>query len=640
MRDIPDGYELVEDSGIPHGYEIATETLPTQSAGALESLGRGYLKGGKDVVMGALQTGTDIMANIFPESKGVASFRELLPEAQKRSQQQYEAQVGDSKAAKVGEFIGEAAPFVASVPAGATSMLGRIGIGAAGGALAGATAPTELQITPEQALEERAAQATTGGAIGAIIPAAIQSAPAIKKGAELAASKMFGINPQAAKDFLSEGMQNSLASISDRPSIQLVDRWLSKFVGGAGVIQKNTDKTLKNIQSIIQKGTTKAGTPQEAGEVIQKGAEKYVQRFNSTATRLYNRLDKYLAKDTPIQATNATKALQEELTGLTPNLSARKATNEGVGVLNDIVSDARQGLTYENLKTYRTLLGQKLSKPHLLNGEDEAVLSRAYAAITEDMKEAAAQKGEKAINAFNKANDFYKRGAENIKQNLQKVIAKDVPEQVYQAALSGSKLGGTKINSIMRSLTKSEKEIVRETVIYRLGMAKAGAQDAAGEVFSPQTFLTEWNKLSKEARAALFNRDTSESLSKIARINQRLSGIDRFANPSGTNQQLSMGALLATAFYEPATAAGAVIGANVSARLMTNQSFTNWLAKAATKSAAKPVTLANRIKELRKIAQNNPSISGDIAKYLGVVTALTTRNEQEAPKGQMPKQNQ
>lgn len=602
-----------------------------EEMGALEGFGRGYLQGGKNVLMGGLQAGTDIAASIFPDSESVQSFRELLPEAQKLSRTKYEAQVGDSTAAKVGEFAGEVAPYIAALPA-ASTVGGAMKVGAAGGAIAAGTTPTEELVAPDEALTQRGKQAVIGGAVGAAIPGGIAVAkatrPAIKTGIEKAAVKLTGINPQAAKDFISEGVQQSLAALSDRPSIKLADRWLSRFVGGAGVMERNTNKTLDDISNIINKGSAKGVTPQQAGEVIQEGAVKYTERFNNVANKLYNRLDKYLPADTQVSVNNASSALNKELSGLPQKLENRMSVNEGVRILKDIGDDAVDGnISYQNLKKYRTILGQKLSKPHLLNGEDEAVMKKAYSAITEDMKTAATGQGDKALSAFNKANSFYKQGAENIQKNLQRVISKDTPEQVYQAAISGTKLGGTKINSIMKSLSSEQKDIVRETVIKNLGRAKPGAQDATGELFSPQTFLTEWNKMSPEAKNALFSGSRKEALNKLARINERITSIDRLSNPSGTSQQLQVGALAMMAFYgDVATAGGLVLGANTSARLLTNQSFTNWLARAATKPKT-PQAFARYIGELSNIAEKNPSISEDIAKYVGVISIMTNRED-------------
>ena len=63
-------------------------------------------------------------------------------------------------------------------------------------------------------------------------------------------------------------------------------------------------------------------------------------------------------------------------------------------------------------------------------------------------------------------------------------------------AMSGSKQGGSNIKGIMKTLDPQQAEFVRGTITKRMGMANAGDQNATGEIFSPNKFLTEWNKIS------------------------------------------------------------------------------------------------------------------------------------------------
>lgn len=579
--------------------------------GMAENLGRGYLQGGKNAIMGTLQAGADILSDQFPDNKTLQEARALLAEGQGRSKIMYQAQTGDSTAADIGEFAGEVAPF-ALLPAGGTSAASRVALGGAGGALAGATSPTTELQNPQEAVDQRQTGAVIGGAIGGAVPFAVG-------GAKPFMQKLFKINPTAARDFLDEGVQGSVATLTDRPALKQFASAISQYPGGVGVFDKATNKTLDDIQEAISRaGASKGVTTQEAGLVIKGGGEKYVDRFNEVAGKLYNRLDEFLPADSKVGVNNAVTQLQKELSGLPTNLAARRSGNEGVKVLQDIAQDGAEGLPYSALKQYRTIIGQKLSKSYLLGGEDEAVLKRAYGALTQDMEAAAAAKGQPALRAFQRANEFYKAGAENIEKNLQKVIQKDAPEQIYQAAISGTKLGGTKINSIMKSLAPEEREIVTGTVLKQLG---GRGQDK----FSTRTFLTEYNKLSPEAKKAIF-RSQEGDISRIAKIAERLNSIDRFANPSGTGQRVGLGALIVTSLYDLGTGVGTMLGANATARLMNSPKFTKWLANAAVERAT-PKTLERQLGRLGQIAQKNPEIAQDIAKYVGVIGAVGTRGE-------------
>ncbi len=66
------------------------------------------------------------------------------------------------------------------------------------------------------------------------------------------------------------------------------------------------------------------------------------------------------------------------------------------------------------------------------------------------------------------------------------------PEKVFQAAMSGTKDGATTLRAVMRSLPEDGQKAVSAAVIKRMGLANPGAQNAAGDAFSPNTFLTNW----------------------------------------------------------------------------------------------------------------------------------------------------
>lgn len=613
--------EVIQDRNAALEQQLASQ--PTQN-GMVENFGRGLIQGGKSAVTGALGLGSDILGKIYPESKNIQSFRELLPEAQARSNIQYQAQTGDSLAAGAGNILGQAAPFML-MPAGAATLPGRIGLGALGGAISGAAAPSEIQRTPEQALSERATGAMVGGSIGGAVPAVVTG---LGKTPDLI-RRYANINPVAAKDFAESNIQTSLGAISDSPSIKLADKWLSKFAGSADIMQKNTTQTLDDIKNVIGDiGANKAVTQQEAGRIIQEGGKNYITRFQNTSQALYNRVDKYIKSESLVPITNSASELEAILASApTPNLQAKLESNAGVRTLRDLLGDAPNGnIPYKALKQYRTIIGQELATPHLIGGTEIPIYKRAYAALSKDMESAAAANGKQALNAFNKANRFHAEGMTNIEDTLQGALLKNLPEDAYQAALSGTAKGGTRINSIMRSLKPNQREIIQGTVLNQLGLARAGAQDATGEIFSTNTFLTNWNKMSPEAKTAIFgNKSTANALDKIARISNDINQIDRFGNPSGTAQQLGFSGILLGFLTAPVKTTIGIAGANATARLMTNQNFIKWLANAS--EARTPQAAVKQISRLKMIAKQNPLIANDIAHYIATIGIVSNRGE-------------
>jgi hypothetical protein len=143
----------------------------------------------------------------------------------------------------------------------------------------------------------------------------------------------------------------------------------------------------------------------------------------------------------------------------------------------------------------------------------------------------------------------------------------------------------------MRSIPKDGREVVQAAFIKRLGTATPGAQDDLGAAFSPSRFLTNWNKISPEAKQTLFAGGKGQlraDLDKIASVAANLrEGSKVFANPSGTQPALSSqmaggGALVAILTGHPEVAAaigGAALTANAVSRVMTNPKVVHWVAR-------------------------------------------------------------
>ena len=606
----------------------------------VSNFGSGVMEGLQEVVRGGVQTGADVAAGLFPDNKAIQDFQQLVPEAIDRGRQRFEAQTDGAISGKVGRFVGEAAPFVAAIPAGAATLTGRAGLSALGGAVAMGTAATTEQLTPEQALSNRAVNTAIGGAVGAAVPVALTGVNKFvtsggvgmvtakaASNVQRMASKIANVSPTATAAFEKLNIPQNLAAVSDSPAVKLYDRWISKFPGSAGVMQKNTDEILEAIEGNIKKiGGDSPATRQEAGAVIQKGVFDFTSRVKKSSEFLYDRVDRKIPTNTRVPASNTLSLLndpqfQSDIFGKEANAIITHL-NKSASTMKGAVTGVTQGqagtIPYSELRQVRTLVGRKLSNTLLIGGEDEAALKRLYGQLSEDMKSAATNAG--ASKEFDNATTFYKNHIQGIEKQLQQIANKASPEDAYRAAISGTKEGGTKINQVMKSLALPEREIVRGTILHNLGKATAGQQDGAGTLFSTQTFLTNWNKIAPEAKKALFGADTETriAIDTIATVASRLKGVERFGNPSGTAQQMTMGFLLASSMTMPLRVGGALLGANSSARLLTNPRFVKWLGKNVNKNLS-PQSLNKALKELKSVAIKEKIINDDIAQYVATI---------------------
>lgn len=470
--------------------------------------------------------------------------------------------------------------------------------------------------------------AATGAVLAPVMGKAMQAVPS-------GVRKLFGVNPQAVDEAAQIGVDLPAAAASDLRTPKLFDRFLSKFPGSATTMEDTARKTIGQIDDAINSrmGGSKAVTQQEAGSMIQKGAERYVNRFQKVAGKLYDRLDDQIPQEQLINPAALKAAVNSEVKPFLNNPEFRSLLPATVNTLDDLLAPSKgtldlvnggyhqieKEIPYELLKRLRTNIGDKLSKSYLLADEQQGALKSLYGALTEDMRATAQAQGPAAIKAFERANSFYAKGAEQIEGALQKVTANKYPEQVYDAALSGTKQGGSKIQGIMKALTADEREVLRGTVVKRMGLATPGQQNAAGDLFSPSTFLANWNKASPEAKAAIFSNGTyRQSLDKLARVAERLNEVNRYANTSNTGPFVTIGGLFMAALGGFTGGAGvalkmgaAITGAYGAAKLMTSPKFVNWLADNAASNAT-PGALAKALERLPRVAASEPEIQDEL----------------------------
>lgn len=255
-------------------------------------------------------------------------------------------------------------------------------------------------------------------------------------------------------------------------------------------------------------------------------------------------------------------------------------------------------LSYQALKKLRTLVGQELSDGGLAADVPRSKWSALYGAISQDLGKAAEEAGPRAVQVWKRANDFTRLSMERLDQ-LSKVVSRDAPEKVFTAAISGTNEGATTVTRVMKALPLQERNQVAAAVLQRLGRATAGQQNAAGDSFSAETFLTNLSKMSQPARQSIFgrtsNKDLIERVQQLAKVSEsRRDGGRVFANPSGTAPAMAQNALLGSGGVGAAmlgltgnplplaTAIATPVAANALAKKMTSPEFVKGLAEKST----------------------------------------------------------
>lgn len=439
------------------------------------------------------------------------------------------------------------------------------------------------------------------------------------------------------ESFREAGTAPSLGQATEGRMAQAAESVLSRTPGGAGPMRKfaegQADDVSSTAESLANRLAPKS-TPERAGIQIERGISGeggFVDRFNVKAKQLYDAVDQYIDVQAPIALNNTKRifsqpsAMSQNAPNVAKKLQSSYMRELGVELDNDVAAylDANgfDGLPYAAVKEIRTAVGRRMNNGQLMDDAPNAELKRLYAALSDDLTVAAEQAGPQAALAAKRANSYWRAGSDRI-ERLQRIVdKKGGPEKIFNALMSGTKDGATTLRTVMRSLSPEDRPWVTATVIRRMGNATPGQQSADGDAFSLNTYLTNWNRLSPEAKGALFSgQDESvvAATNHIAKVAENVkSGSAVFANPSGTQpaltaQSTTVGAIamLATGNIGPfASIVAGVLGANGTARIMTNPNFVNWLAKTTTIPAGGVPAAMNTLAQMAAQTQDDDLLS-------------------------------
>lgn len=483
-----------------------------------------------------------------------------------------------------------------------------------------------------------------------------------------------GVATGAAPDVMGENIASfnaanadpSLAQAAGTRRMQFLESALSKIPGGAGVMQKAAAQQAADLRGGVDQTIDQLApggvSPERAGRAIDQGitgAGGFKDAFNTKAGQLYDAVDQHIPPDSLVDVSNTLATLDRVAM---PNPLAPKTTaaliNPKVAAIRDALhSDLGMGqpgtgapgaggtvfddpklaaaaknqygyesgaaagsppntkLPYSTLADLRSRVGSMLTGSELVTDIPRAQVKQLYGGLSDDLRGAAAAAGPDAVQAFSRANNYYRAGMARM-DTLSNVLDKNGgPEQIFNGAMSGTKDGATRLRSVMQSLQPEQQQVVASTVFNRMGQATAGNQNAAGDVFSPETFLTNYNRMSPEAKSALFDRvpalrDQADNLANVAQNLREGSRV--FKNASGTaggeNQTelfkhlvtLGTGAI-AGGHGDVATPGGlagagaALVGVPSSAYLLskalTSPTTVNWAARPAVGSSAQAASL-------------------------------------------------
>jgi hypothetical protein len=432
--------------------------------------------------------------------------------------------------------------------------------------------------------------------------------------------------------FEQAGLTPSAGQATQSTPIKGLEASMAKVPGSSDVLRdfgKKQQNILQGRLAGITEELSPVKEPTVAGTGIKEGVPKAFGQKRVVESRLYNNLETALPPKTQSSVDNFQQVLKEVTEPIpgAPALSAGMENPMLAKIKSDFKSDIKKTgtLSVEALRLLRSKIGNALSGISLLNDVPRREFKMLYAGLTEDIKALAAEQGNKALNLFNRASN-YSRALHDRADKLQSFVNKNEPELIYNAAFEGSKSGGTRLGALMKSLQPDEQKAITSTFVDRMGKSAPGMQNAAGDVWSSNTFLTNFNKLSNPAKQQLFGRYGSGFLSDINKIANASSlirdGGNVLANPSGTAAGLAPVALATTFFgsagagkYGVAQGVLGLIGSSyLGSKLFTDPKYVRWLAK---NIDIKPNQVPSAVASLQSLAndEDDPDLDA-MAKLL------------------------
>ena len=400
-------------------------------------------------------------------------------------------------------------------------------------------------------------------------------------------------------------------------------------------IQRSTERVINEMKDAADDIASRAGistTTEAAGEALQAGSKKFVNKFEDKAELLFNRVDNLIGRDTMVVAPSTADALAEIADYAAKHPEIANQLNLGKFVkLYDQFRGSGSGLAgvdtalpYGVLKDLRSTFGKSIGK---INGPladmDQGRVKMIYGKLSDDMRLAAESSGADALKAFEQANGFYSRGRDIIDGTIAKFTNAQTPQQAYNnlknMLMEGNVRQSTNaILNIKKALPASDFDTFRSTLISNLGKATAGAQDAAGEAFSPSTFLTNYNKLNKSSRKVVFG-DLSGELEKFAKVAEQAKDAAANVNRSRTGVAVSTAGLVGLAATGGLKAAVIAAALNYGTAVgMTSKPFLKALNAAAKKDMG----------PLQRLAGGDGVIAAEAKTILRALAAQQATQEQ------------
>ena len=562
--------------------EIELELLRRQQRPATAGTGDTLIDAGTNLWRG-LREGF----NAPLESGGVgAALRGMAgdPAAQQRlgiyQGPQAEPPVGSGMGFRTGQSIGRTLP---ALPLG--GVAGQLALGAGGGVVA-----EGVQGMTGSALAGNMAELGTNVGVMAGPMVARQlfrgSGNAANVAGEVADRAITGVNTGVGPATQGRTVPDTLQSIAE------------KIPGGRGVMQNFMRRVGDDFQRATDRFTGLLGRQAQsaddftAGIKVKRGIERSRGVIDTRMGQLVSRIG--VQPDAPVELSAVQRVLNElggKATGI-PELDALATSPAMTAAQGAMGAGGFPPTSYAAALRLRSKVGERLRGAGLTSNITTGESKLLYGALTDDIGRTVEQQaGPQGKALWDQSRRYWHTQMRRLEDDLQTIADMTDPVNVTAYVQRSPKT----LAILRRQISPEAYDTLVAATFNDMGQAVNSAQNAAGTVWSLESFLTKWNKLGSRSRDALLAgpryAQAREGLNALARQAERVREINqRISNAGGTSRGMAdimaAGAPLAglaAGKIWPAVAAGLAVGGSYgSARLMTNPQFLQWMNKSLT----------------------------------------------------------
>ena len=509
-------------------------------------------------------------------------------------------------------------------PAGVLGRASNVGQfarqGAVVGGVAGAGEGEGLQGTATNALLGAGVGAAAGAATGKVSNA-LSSGNAARSAAQADRNALL-------QDFQQEGVRTLPANVGGTVTNRMTAGMAQSPVG-SGPIRAAAKQQGEDFGQAVGNTASRSGRvmpADEAGESFRQSARAGIDRDGQRIGRIYDAAKKEAA-GVKIKPNQGIRQIDDEIAALS---ETREINQPLITELEKLKSSLRQNaaMSIDGLKNARSFAGKAASNQELRATPAKATMARVFDALARDFEGGlqAAGKG-KAATLFKRADGLWKARIDDIDGAWEPIIGsgksgEDIVKSIETMA-AGGKGGFARLKTVLSGASPAERGDMIATLIDRMGHARKGAQNAEGDVFSPNVFLTNWNGMGKKAKALMFgNSELRQSLDRLSRISESVKDSAGFANTSNTGGAIAAQGLIGAGGYGVGNLPGLALttGATyLTGKLLASPRFAAWLARAPR--SASPAANRAYVDKLRTVAAAEPAISGEVNRFAQFLNA-------------------